>query len=304
MKQLLKDYFTFSRKELSGIIVLIILIILFAVLPKIVSHYKEESILDVSSFEKEISEFEYKIAKKEQAKTQKQLFLFDPNTVSKSNLLKLGFSNKQAETLLKYRKAGGEFENESDLKKVYGVSNDMYKELAPYIRITSVKEKTAHLSHNKKDSICQYSRYDTIDNNFVIELNSADTLDLVKLPGIGATFSRRIVSYREFLGGYYSINQLLEVYGISENTLIEIKNNITIDTLQIIQIDINNADFKTLNKHPYINYKQTKGIFKYLNLMVEFKRKDDILNNNLMDSSSYEKIKPYLLIQPKIKEAI
>lgn len=303
MKKIVKDYFTFSRKELSGIIILIVLIILVAVLPKIISHYKEQSILDISGFENEISNFEYKIAQKEKTKKQKQLFIFDPNTVSKANLLKLGFSEKQASTFLNYRKAGGAFENKSDVKKVYGVSRKLFKELEPYIIIEPQPEKIAPLSRNKKDSLLKKQAYNSADSNFVVELNVADSVELLKLPGIGATFSRRIINYREFLGGYHNINQLLEVYGISESTFDKIKNKLTIDTSLMVLIDINNADFKTINKHPYINYKQTKAIFKYLDLMYEFKSKEDILENNLMDSSSYEKIKPYLLIQPRIKKA-
>ena len=102
------------------------------------------------------------------------------------------------------------------------------------IKIEIKEEKNSQTWQAKNDSIYTKQLKDTIQNNFVIELNSADSLELLRLPGIGATFSRRIISYREFLGGFAHVNQLLEVYGISENTLENIKKHLTCINIYII----------------------------------------------------------------------
>lgn len=86
-----------------------------------------------------------------------------------------------------------------------------------------------------------------------IELNSADSTDLIPLPGIGPVFSSRIVRYRNLLGGFVDVNQLLEVYGLPEETWLKISKMVTADTLLIRTINVNTATFGDLLRHPYIN---------------------------------------------------
>ncbi len=94
----------------------------------------------------------------------------------------------------------------------------------------------------------------------VVELNSADTTILKKVPGIGSTFARRIVSYRELLGGYYSVSQLMEVYGMDEERYESLKGWFMADTIHIQKLSVNQATFRELLRHPYIEMEQTKVI--------------------------------------------
>ena len=101
---------------------------------------------------------------------------------------------------------------------------------------------------------------DKFPKGTVIELNQADTLTLRKIPGIGSTFARRIVSYRELLGGFYTVEQLAEVYGIDEDRYNALYPWFKTDTTCIQPLRINHLSFKELLRHPYLNTSQVRQI--------------------------------------------
>lgn len=97
----------------------------------------------------------------------------------------------------------------------------------------------------------------------LIELNSTDSVSIQQLYGIGQVLSKRIIKYRDYLGGFYSENQLLEVYGLTAETFAKIEKNITVDTLLIKRLNINNLPYNSLKKHPYIKDQIASKIIKY-----------------------------------------
>ncbi|MBQ8760234.1 MAG: helix-hairpin-helix domain-containing protein [Bacteroidales bacterium] len=97
----------------------------------------------------------------------------------------------------------------------------------------------------------------------IVNLNTTDTLELMQLPEIGAFFARNIVDYREKLGGYIDKEQLLEVYGFDSIRLEIIAPFINIDSVTIRKIRINYDDFKTILKHPYIEYEDVKKVVNH-----------------------------------------
>lgn len=96
-----------------------------------------------------------------------------------------------------------------------------------------------------------------------IHINSADTLELQSLPGIGSFFARNIVSYREKLGGFVELDQLLEVYAFDSARLETITPYINVDSVSLRKINVNTDDFKTILRHPYIEYEDVKKIVNY-----------------------------------------
>jgi len=128
----------------------------------------------------------------------------------------------------------------------------------------------------------------------VIDLNSSDTLQLMKIPGIGAAFAKRITSYRNLLGGYFRLEQLQEVYGMYEELYEKIIPYLQTDTSIIVQIPVNTASIDKLRLHPYINFYQAKAIIE----MRKKKGKLENINEQYLleefTSDDLERIKHYL----------
>lgn len=126
-----------------------------------------------------------------------------------------------------------------------------------------------------------------------VSINSCDTATLETLPGIGPVLSRRIIKYRELLGGYYAKDQMLEVFGMTDENYNRFVRYITIDTLKIRKLNLNTATFKEINAHPYISYEQTKAIFKLRSKSPKLNR-EHILKCEAFDSIQKIKVLTYL----------
>jgi competence ComEA-like helix-hairpin-helix protein len=130
----------------------------------------------------------------------------------------------------------------------------------------------------------------------VIEINTADTSELVKLRGIGPVFAGRIIKYREMLGGYCLSKQLLEVYGMDSARLNNIVNHITIDTSSIAKIEINDVEFKQLLRHPYFNYSLVKAIFNHRDKIKRFNSINQLKDIETISPEIFKQIRPYLSV--------
>lgn len=126
------------------------------------------------------------------------------------------------------------------------------------------------------------------------EINQADSTDLVKLIGIGPVFARRIIAYRQKLGGYHSPDQLREVFGMTDTIFHILTDQIIIDASQIRIIDINQAPYEQLADHPYIKPREVRNIMYYRGKYKQFTTPDEIVQHHLMDTLRYTKLRPYL----------
>jgi DNA uptake protein ComE-like DNA-binding protein len=212
------------------------------------------------------------------------LFVFNPNTVKKEQLIQLGFNEKTATTLLKYRSKGAIFKTNEDLKKVYGVTDDLYTKLEPYILIPSKDNPIEKNNTLLKTPVKKEIK--------IIELNTADSISLLPLPGIGGGYAKRILKYRSLLGGFVSKEQLKEVYGFSDSLYNMVQSYVTINTTMVTKINLNTENFKELNAHPYISYDETKAIFNY-------RRKNGLIKNHdqikeILSEETIKKIEGYL----------
>ncbi len=133
------------------------------------------------------------------------------------------------------------------------------------------------------------------DKPRLIEINSASKDELMTVYGIGPVFSTRILKYRKLLGGYSNISQLKEVYGINDSIYRRIKEHFIIDTISIKKINLNTTDFKTILKHPYIEYRDARNILTFRDFRDDsIENVNEIEKNNLMPVQRWKKIKPYL----------
>jgi predicted DNA-binding helix-hairpin-helix protein len=163
---------------------------------------------------------------------------------------------------LAYRRAGGRWKDADDFKRLYGLSEEEYQRLRPYIQIPPpVKD----VYFTEKDRVRQDSLRQLRPEKFaeltVLDLNTVDTLTLRKIPGIGVGYSRSIVSYRQRLGGFVSVAQLKEIDGLPAR----IEEWFAVDeNAEVNRISINKSDFKTLVRHPYLSYEQVKVITTHI----------------------------------------
>ncbi len=128
----------------------------------------------------------------------------------------------------------------------------------------------------------------------IIQINSADSADLLPLPGIGPVFAGRIIKYRNMLGGFVNTDQLREVYGLSGEAFVQILPHIHIDTSEVRKLHVNKASFRDLLKHPYLEYEDVKALVKFMDTEDLIRSFEEIVENHLLPDSILVKIRPYL----------
>ena len=196
---------------------------------------------------------------------QSELFPFDPNTADSTELLRLGLQPWQVVNIYKYRAAGGVYRKPRDFARLYGLTLKEYRRLEPYIRI-SEENLPADRYFYKCEPI---QERDTLKYPVKLQpeervvLNRADTAQLRKVPGIGSFFARKIVDYRERLGGYYRVQQLLEIEDFPETA---VSFFIIPDGTEFRKMNLNRLSLNELKRHPYIGFYRARAIVDYRRL--------------------------------------
>lgn len=292
------NYFYFSRRERRGIIVLLtaaILIYSFGILYHYLSTQtkEDETGLEQQLAMKEALTFANSIHQQEQKLKQNReslyrtwqktsvsplLTTFDPNTADSLTFRRLGLPAWMARNILRYREKGGVFRRLEDFRKIYGMTDEQYALLRPYIVLETIEptpRPSLFLSDVSVDSL-QSQKPIKYAPGTVVDLNRADTTELKKIPGIGSAIARLISGYRQQLGGFYSLGQLKDV-NLDYRQLIDW---FCIDTTAIRRIPVNRSSVDRLRRHPYLNFYQAKAL-------VEYRRKHGPLKN----------LKPFVLYE-------
>jgi len=234
-------------------------------------------------------------------KQKRASFPFDPNIATKSELLSLGFSKRITKNIINYRTKGGHFYKPESLKRIYGMTDEFYASIASNIQINTAQFADNHKKKNKKETSMKVGVYrKNSTNNWpegkMLEINSASIEEWDKLPGIGEYFAKNIVRHREKLGGFYNIQQVAEAYRLSDSTFQSIQPFLEVDASKIQKFNPQTADFKTINRHPYITYEQTKYIMK-AQKGIRLMAKEDFLTVKIFTKEELEKVAPYFLFE-------
>lgn len=303
-QQFFRDYLSFTKKERIGLMGLLFLILFIYFLPQLFSKPADEIFIDVNNEirlaldtmqsretgeEDEditISTLTYSPSVSEKF-SEGKLFQFDPNSLSEDGWKSLGLNAKTIRTIFNYRNKGGRFYKAEDLKKIWGLPEGFYARVEAYITIA--KEKLPiQTAFTKSDYKKQENKVKNID------INSADTAAFIELPGIGSKLAARIVNFRNKLGGFYSINQIAETFGLPDSTFQKIKGHLIVSRDNVDKININTASKDILKQHPYIKWPLANAIVAYRDQHGPYKSIDDLKNISILDPSTADKIEPYL----------
>ncbi|RYG34911.1 MAG: helix-hairpin-helix domain-containing protein [Chitinophagaceae bacterium] len=318
-RQLIGEYFQFTRKDRVATIIIALILLTAFFLPEIVEKRfaskapvndtswisalqrleKPKSALAEDSRVRD-SKDDYKygndqVADKYNNDTRQQLFNFDPNTISAEGWRKLGVREKTIGTIQKYLAKGGHFRKQEDLLKVYGLPATKYEQLKPYIDIAPhAPPPPAYPRQDEKSPGPFPKRIPTVD------INTGDSAAFEALPGIGAKLAVRIIRFREKLGGFHSLAQVSETFGLEDTTFQKIKPFLLLqDGEHLRKIDLNTATLNEFGNHPYIRYKLAQVIIQYRNQHGLFTSADDLKKIEPIDKITFEKIRPYLMVPEK-----
>jgi len=232
---------------------------------------------------------------------QGTLTFFDPNTADSVQLLRLGLRPFVVHNICSYRRGGGVFSRPTDLARIYGLTQGEYFRLKPYVRISSAFLPARDLpeayapqpserrgARLRSDSVAAGGSMKMREGE-TLELNTADTAALKRVPGIGSAYARAIVSYRSRLGGFVRTEQLLEVGGVPESAL----HFITVDTAGVKTLDINRLSIERLRAHPYLNFYQARDIVEYRRLHGAIRSLSDLRLLPSFTPEQLQRVAPY-----------
>lgn len=301
MKKKREKIFLLTGEQWLGLLLLGVIIAATLVGMKYLQPADEPTILVEDSVKTDFKDYQTKqdsLYKAKWKKTYKRdtiairMQVFDPNTVDSMTLLHLGFKPWQAKNMLKYRAKGGKYRKKEDLKKLYGMTDSMYLALTPYIHIKdSIVVDSARIDSVRTDSL---PKWKSTKKDTILNLRTADTTELKLIRGIGSYRAKMIVRYREQLGGYAQVEQIMEARGMDKVIADSILPHFYIDSVVVNKIPINHIRPEVLQRHPYLNFEQAKAIYEYRRKHIRIKSAEELKKIKGLSPTDIEKILIYL----------
>jgi competence ComEA-like helix-hairpin-helix protein len=299
-KKTIRNFFGTTRAQTNGFVGLLVVITL-AIFSQPLTRWwvssqpqnfsADATVLDSLTRHWKTDEDQQKAEAKEEKSTV-AYFNFDPNSATEAAFRSLGFSEKLATRIINYRTKGGKFRIKSDMMKLYGMDSILYRKIIPYILLPEQFDKP---TFEKKE----FAERKPKEKPQKFNLNEADTIQLEKIYGIGPALAKRIVKYRDKLGGFVSQDQLKEVYGLDTAVVKKIEEATYLpDPPAVKKISLNTADEKILAVHPYFGRKIASAIVAYRFQHGNFKSVDDLSRIPLIDKNNLGKLFPYATVDP------
>ena len=226
------------------------------------------------------------------ATTQGTLHPFDPNTADSATLVRLGLTPRLARRICRYRAAGGRFRHARDLARIYGMDTAALRRLRPYIRIAAAPGANPSFRKPRPLEKSHYA-YTPYPSRKLprLDLNAADSAELLRVPGVGPYFARRIVRYRQRLGGFVSPEQLREIPNLPDS--VQTWFRVTASKAQR-PLRLNTATFRELLRHPYLNYEQVKAIVNYRERHGALQTLQELSLSEAFSAADLERLTPYV----------
>lgn len=297
-------YFVMTAEQWLGVVVLVVLVVGTLMVVKRFQPPKEDETVWVNdSTKSQFADYQEKQDSIRKAQWRRQrdtiairMQVFDPNTADSSTLVHLGFKPWQAKNMVKYRAAGGKYRKPEDLKKLYGMTDSMYQALTPYIYIAREEIDSVAVDSLRKDSL---PRWEEENKDTILNLRTADTVELKMIHGIGSYRARQIVRYREQLGGFVSVEQVLEAKGMENVDADSLLAHFWIDSVKIEAMNVNSVGVQRLSRHPYLRFEQAQAIYELRRKKIRLDSIQQLQQIECISAETLEKIAPYLNFDKK-----
>lgn len=299
----IRELFSFSRKERTGIIILLLIIFILIVAGKLIPYFIPSDKPDFSKWEAEVNAYLAQKEKKNDVAIEFHPVVFNPNEVDSVTLLEIGIPHKVVVNWMRYLGKGGRFAEKEGVKKIFGMTPELFDKLDRYMVIPQVKLPIAKVEESVfrpkpqngtiRDTFIRRPFLKKEKENVKIqELNITDSLHLLDIPGIGPIFASRIIRYRNLLGGYYSVGQLREVYGMREENFATVSPYFIADQSALKTFNINFSTIQEIGRHPYIGFKTARRIIKFRDKMGKFSSPGDLAP--VISADSLKRLLPYI----------
>jgi len=285
----MKSHFTFTKKQRNGIFLLILIIILLQCIYFFVDFSHEE--LQVNQNELEIFHNEIDSLRLVEIENRKpKIFPFNPNFITDYKGYTLGMTIEEIDRLLQFRAKDKWVNSVKEFQNVTKISDSLLAVISPYFKfpewVTNPKPKTNYSYQNNNQPKTYEQKQD---------LNTASASQLQKVYGIGESYSKRIIAYRDKLEGFIADVQLQEVYGLSPEVIERIKEQFTVKTpKQVEQINLNSATIEELVTIQFIDYEVAHHIIEHRTLREGYKTLDELIKVKSFPINKIEIIKLYL----------
>ena len=297
-------YFVMTAEQWLGVVVLVVLVVGTLMVAKRFQPPKEDETVWVNdSTKSQFADYQEKQDSIRKAQWRRQrdtiairMEVFDPNTADSSTLVHLGFKPWQAKNMVKYRAAGGKYRKPEDLKKLYGMTDSMFQALTPYIYIAREEVDSVAVDSLRKDSL---PRWKEENKDTILNLRTADTVELKMIHGIGSYRARQIVRYREQLGGFVSVEQVLEAKGMENVDADSLLAHFWIDSVKIEAMKVNSVGVQRLSRHPYLRFEQAQAIYELRRKKIRLDSIQQLQQIECISAETLEKIAPYLNFDKK-----
>lgn len=297
LKTRIRLFFGCSASETNGLLLLIPILLLVLSAPKFVKHVLAKHITQNDLQDEQMLKDWLKESKSKLRTEKEDVFtptFFNPNNIDRKKWISLGFKEKIANRILNYRTKGGSFKRKEDLLKIYGINEKLVVAYYDYIIIPKPEPKAKKATPTLKQVV---EKMVIEKETAKFDINLADSAQLQIVKGIGPVLSGRIIKYRELLGGFSSIEQLKEVYGLEHETFQRMLSHFDIIISKVQKININQDSINSFSKHPYLNYKTSRAIVKYRAQHGDYQSINDIKKIHTISDSLFLRIAPYLKVE-------
>lgn len=311
MKRIIREYFTFSKKERVAVIILLLLICGFIALPYLFLSTKTVKSVPDKKLTEQLAKLQQNsppqdITDKSEGEGQQiyqpstdaaplkfELFPFDPNTIDINGWKRLGLSDKTIHTIVNYRNKGGKFRTAEDIRKIWGLRKEDADRIIPFAKVAITQNQSTYYHSINKQIVYKTDNIPLAP----LDINTASPQDLMKIPGMDHSIPYKIIRFRDKLGGFWDVQQVKQTYGMNDSLYKVILPFLKIEKTTLRKININSCSVNELNREPFINRDIAQAIIIYRNQHGSYQNIEDIKKIAFLTEETFQKIIPYLTVQ-------